>query len=475
MHPRNVRWVAVGSAILAIATLVALPRFGATVVRAAIESGSAADRIAFAAGDSPWSWRFRERDDVVAGRAFGSGVLTVVENGLAFRATDGSAMEIGLPLARPVDVRRMDRLRLRAEASAPGSYAWVVRETLTGPLRRASLGVFAAGPLPPALRLAPLDWTDPAGRPVTPPARAAMLRLELTLPAAATFTLHEASLIAGSGPIQPPVGALPSRLSAEGLLAWRDHARAADPLVTFGSGTTASPAHAWLPWLPPIAYLLALGGFVGSALRRRQRRPIVEAGAARDLIEAALVLVGPLWFIAGLGLSDRPDPPGVVMFVAGAAYAFFLNATRALPRWHWLGTWRAAGWPLLAVPVALCVVVFFGHAPSWPPLGRVAVYVGWALFQQWLMLAVVGALLARALPRPLAILLTALAFALLHTPNGLLMQLCFVAEFGWAWWYFHRRALLPVALAHALSAVLLQAGLAGGLLRSLEVSARFLG
>ena len=166
---------------------------------------------------------------------------------------------------------------------------------------------------------------------------------------------------------------------------------------------------------------------------------------------------------------------GVTMFVAGAAYAFFLDATGMLPRWLWLGTWRAAGWPLLAVPAALCVVVFFGHAPAWPPLGRVAVYVGWALFQQWLMLAVVGALLARALPRPLAVLLTALAFALLHTPNGLLMQLCFVAEFGWAWWYFHRRALLPVALAHALSAVLLQAGLAGGLLRSLEVSARFLG
>lgn len=471
MHPRSTRWVAVASAILALSTLVALPRFGATVVRAAIENESIADRAAFAAGDSPWSWRFRERDDVVAGRAFGSGVLAVVEDGLAFRSTNGSAMEIGLPLARPVDVKRLDRLRLRAEASAPGNYAWVARETLTGPLRRAAIGAFAGGPLPPVLRLAPLDWTDPAGRPVAAPARAAMLRLEVTLPAAATFTLHEASLAAGSGLIQPPVGALPSRLSAEGLLAWRDHARTADPLVTFGSGTDAGHTHAWLPWLPPIAYLLVLGAFVGWGLR--QSVP-VAAGAARDLVDAALVLVGPLWFIAGLGLSDRPDPPGVLMFVAGAAYAFFLNATHVLPRWHWLGTWRTAGWPLLAVPAALCVVVFFGHAPSWPPLGRVAVYVGWALFQQWLMLAVVGALLARALPRPLAVLLTALAFALLHIPNGLLMQLCFVAEFGWAWWYFHRRALLPVALAHALSAVLLQAGLAGGLLRSLEVSARFL-
>ncbi|MDQ0010407.1 membrane protease YdiL (CAAX protease family) [Luteibacter jiangsuensis] len=475
MHRGSARWAVLASAILTIASLFALPRFAATVVRAAIESESAADRDAFAAGGSPWSWRFRERDDVVAGRAFGAGRLEPAPGGLAFSATDGSAMEIGLPLTRPADVTRLDRLWLRAEASAPGNYAWVARETLSGPIRRAALGTLAAGKLPSFLRLDRLDWTDAAGRPAAPPTRAAMLRLEVRLPAAATFTLHEASLVAETGPIQSPVGALPSRLSAEGLLAWRDHARAADPLVTFGSETAAGPAQAGLPWLPPLVYLLVLGAFGGSVLRRHLRQPVVAASAARDLIDAGLVLVGPLWFIAGLGLSDRPDPIGVTMFMAGASYAFFLHATGVLPRWHWLGTWRAAGWPLLAVPAALCVVVFFGHAPSWPPLGRVAVYVGWALFQQWLMLAVVGALLERALPRPLALLLTALAFALLHTPNGLLMQLCFVAEFGWAWWYFHRRALLPVALAHALSAVLLQAGLAGGLLRSLEVSARFLG
>jgi membrane protease YdiL (CAAX protease family) len=110
----------------------------------------------------------------------------------------------------------------------------------------------------------------------------------------------------------------------------------------------------------------------------------------------------------------------------------------------------------------------------WPTAGRALLYIGWAFVQQWVILAVVAALLARALPRPAAVLLAALAFALLHTPNGLLMQLCFVAELGWAWWYLHHRALLPVALAHAFSALLLQACLAGGILRSLEVSARFL-
>ena len=91
-----------------------------------------------------------------------------------------------------------------------------------------------------------------------------------------------------------------------------------------------------------------------------------------------------------------------------------------------------------------------------------------------MLLAVAGSLLDRAIPRPFAVLVTALAFALLHTPNGLLMQLCFVAELGWAWWYTYHRSLLPVALAHAAAAVVLQAGLTGGILRSLEVSARYL-
>jgi len=71
------------------------------------------------------------------------------------------------------------------------------------------------------------------------------------------------------------------------------------------------------------------------------------------------------------------------------------------------------------------------------------------------------------------VLLTALVFALMHTPNGILMQLCLLAELWWAWCFRRSRALLPVAAAHAVCALLVEAGLVGGLLRSLEVSARF--
>ena len=110
-------------------------------------------------------------------------------------------------------------------------------------------------------------------------------------------------------------------------------------------------------------------------------------------------------------------------------------------------------------------------APEWR---HAFLYVAWASLQQWLMLAVV----LRRLERwpggsTLPILGAATLFALLHTPNGMLMQLCFVAEVCWAWCFLRSRRLLPIALAHAGCALLVESGLAGGVLRSLEVSARF--
>jgi len=464
------RWTTLAAILLGFALLAALPHVASTVVRDAIEATGAADRATFAAGGSPWSWRFRDPDDVVAGRAFGSGVLDASPAGLVLRATDGKTMEVGLPLSRPADLTRLDSLAWHAQASSAGTYGLAVRETLTGPLLRAELGTLDRLGLTRPILLQQLAWTDEAGYAARPPSLAAMLRLRATLPAGAHLVLDDATLRASGGTVVPPSSSLPPRLTAEALLAWRDSRQAANPLVTFGNATPAHPTPAWLAWLPPVLYLMILMATGSSSLRRLGP----HGSPTAHLVRATLVLLGPLQFIAGLGLALHPAPPGIAMFAEGVAYALFLASQRALPGWHWLGNLRDATWPLLAIPTALGLVLVFGHAPHWPATNRILLYLGWALFQQWLLLAVVGALLARALPRAWAVVLTALAFALLHTPNGLLMQLCFVAELGWAWWYFHRRALLPVALAHAASAVLLQAGLAGGLLRSLEVSARYL-
>jgi membrane protease YdiL (CAAX protease family) len=124
------------------------------------------------------------------------------------------------------------------------------------------------------------------------------------------------------------------------------------------------------------------------------------------------------------------------------------------------------------LPLAVCLWLLRGHPLQALPLLHIITYFGWAALQQWLILVVLLRHLD-GLPRLLSVVLTALVFALLHTPNGLLMQLCFIAELFWAWQFQRRHTLLPIAVAHALCALLLEAGVVGGPLRSLEISARF--
>lgn len=473
MRPGASRRLALATAALAVALFFTLPWLAASVVRGALEQQAAADRAAFAGGGSPWSWRFETPDDLVAGRVFGAGRPIGGARALHIEATSADGFEVGLPLARPTDTARLSRLTLDATASAEGRYGLAVRERLDGPLLRADVGRLAAVDLSRPIALDMLHWQDPAGHPVSAPGRAAMLRLNVILPVGERLTLARAALLPGPDTSDPAITALPDApyreplptgLSAERQLAWRDALWSTDPLATFGNAPPPSVEPSWYPWLVPGLYLAWL--LVATWTRSATTGPAP--------MDAALVLAGPLWFIASLGLSAHPHPAGIVTFVIGVAHALVLAWRKKLPAWHWFDLGRSAGWPLLAIPVAIGIAVAFGHPPVWPPAGRAAMYVAWALFQQWLLLAVVGALLDRTAPRPVAVLLTALAFALLHTPNGLLMQLCFVAELGWAWWYLKHRALLPVALAHATSAVLLQAYVAGGVLRSLEVSARFL-
>lgn len=483
MTSRGSRWTLLAATLVGLAMLLALPRWAALVVRDGIATSSAAERAAYASGGSPWSWRFREPDDIVAGRVFGQGALESRDDGLVVRAVDGSPFQIGLPLTRPTDLGRLDTLVLGARASAVGTYGVSVRETLAGPLVKSNLGVLTPDRLAAPLRLRDLAWTDALGHAAAYPMRAAMLRIDVVLPAGATLVLDHAELRPPSGAIEPPTDALPAGLSAEGLLAWRDNLRAADPLVTFGNASLSPVQPPWRAWLPSAVYLLLLVVMALATLRSRRPyavKPIPTTGLfglgprLTDVLHASLVVAGPVWFIASLDFGVRVAPERVALFAGGVGYAIFLALSRRLPPWRWLARGSGTAWPFAAVAVALGLALFAGHKPSWPSFGHLAAYVAWATFQQWLLLAVVGGLLARALSRPWAVLLTAFAFALLHTPNGLLMQLCFVAELGWAWWYLHHRSLLPVAVAHAASAVVLQAGLAGGLLRSLEVSARFL-
>src|SRR4051812_24949477 len=63
----------------------------------------AAHALALAAtGDTPYRWRFHDSEDIVAGRVFGAAAFSFEDDALVARSS-GEAVEIGVPLPRPVD------------------------------------------------------------------------------------------------------------------------------------------------------------------------------------------------------------------------------------------------------------------------------------------------------------------------------------------------------------------------------------
>jgi membrane protease YdiL (CAAX protease family) len=312
-----------------------------------------------------------------------------------------------------------------------------------------------------------------------------MLRLRLTMTQGQELVLQTASLLAAdplalvptpqdlvgssarSSSAAVPIVRVHATASAEQMLARRDDAVAWRPaaiVITDGTSLAGSPIGSmpsWLSWAGAIAYALML---LVLSRRPRPALPTLLAG-----------MIGPLVLIAGLQWGQRPSVPGVIAFGAALAFVFWIQHKAAPPNWRWFGVWQSTDWwwPLALIPVALFVCAIWGHALEPVPPRRALVYLGWAALQQWLILSFGLGQLEKLLPSPWAVLVAALLFAMLHVPNGALMQLCFLAELGWAWCFTRQRALLPIAMAHAACALLVGAGLVGDGLRSLEVSARF--
>ncbi|MBM7125681.1 lysostaphin resistance A-like protein [Dyella flava] len=452
-------------------------------------------QLARVESDQPlWQWHLRKPRDLIAGRAFGHATVTSDADTLSITSIDGTPFELGLPVDWALDLAHWPILQMQLQSSAAGSLGLLWGSGHTSTCLAATASVLTPDARTLRINLRGLAWQSVARDACTSPGIAQMLRLRVQIPAHATLRLASVALLTNEpmghaqnaaidlpkGDIQPalalaqnlpmPLFRLPEGLSVEAMLTLRDQLRSHWPaalIVPAGAMPQPAPrtSHATASWFGCILYLCAL---VWLALR-----PV--KGALRPWLEITGCLLGPLWLVIGLNWGLYPTPLGVLAFGGGLAYALFIER-RHLPRlWRWPASGRDWLRPLATLPVALLLIALHGHRLQPLPLAHVLTYFGWAWLQQWLMLVV----LLRRFEQvghqraALAIVATAVAFALLHTPNGMLMQLCFVAELWWGWCFLRSRSVLPIGVAHALAALLVESGLVGGLVRSLEVSARF--
>jgi hypothetical protein len=453
------------------------------------------DAMAWAQHRSPWQWTLRQPRDLVAGRVFGEVTVAGTPAGLVLRSDSGEAFEVGLPLDRVADLDRAPYLHVDLQPESSLLLQILVRERLEGPAITSSpaIAVSSSGV---DIDLRRLAWTNDGSASLAPH-RAAMLRLRIQLPSEKSVTLSGVKLapdrtLARPSPNVPrheksldtwldqarhvdtqhlPWLVPPFVLRAENLLAWRDAARDAVPATIVGAAHPQPFLPAWASQRVAAAiaviYLFGLLWLYRRPPARPRRRALLEAGG---------ILAGPLWLIAGLHLGTADMPLPAVAFAAALVFATALAWRHRHDAYVQLVARGFERWlaPFALLPVAALACLLGNHTWTQPAPAHVLTYLAWALLQQWLVLNMVGRRLGHVWRAPTAIFVTALAFALLHTPNGTLMQLCMLAELWWAWCYRRSRNLAAIAIAHAACALVLEAGLAGGpWLRSLEVSARF--
>ena len=490
--------------VVLAALLLACRWLSAFVVGGQLTQQARATAQAIRSGQPLWTWTLRRPQDVVAGRAFGAARLAAGNGALLATSRDGRPFELGLPIARSVDLRDWPRLRLDYQADLPPHLQLLVRAAPAAMVCRSAPIMLPASAGPGSvIDLRALGWRGDGDRPCTEIGSAWMLRLRWSLPAGRSIRLSAAALVE-DGPLQladtpvavPATGdalpdlhelppgnlpwfALPSGASAETLLAWRDRLQARWPaalIVPAGVSPFAPPR----PAMSGIAGWGVLALYIVLLIACRSVRLHARARAAIDL---AACLAGPVWLIAGLHWGGPGHAPAVAATLAALAYALSCWRLRAevepaaplrggriasrMPGWIWGA--------LAPVGVAVALGLGLGHGFAVPSPGHAVAYLAWAALQQAFCLLIL-------LPRcrtwlgndGLACLAVGALFALMHTPNGALMQCCLLAETWWAFGYLRWRRFWPVVIGHAAAALLLEASLTGILVRSLEVSARFL-
>ncbi|MBL0165076.1 MAG: CPBP family intramembrane metalloprotease [Xanthomonadales bacterium] len=510
----NVAWLLYVACALAI--LPALDMLARYQLRQQLVASAGDTLGALTHADTPHQWSAQFATDLIAGTAFGTTDARFVNDGFRLRS-QGEEIQVGVVLSSAIDLGRFSLIQIDLQAETAGSIGLVVGESLEAPVCRSAMTPLARGETVLTISVRNIEWQC-QGADAAPPKRAAMLRLRLDLPAPASVTLRSVqartqtqlnsqSLIDLPLPLLPdprntlefrralariaenadqmtwPILQLPIDARVEQSLQARDQIRAAIadavivPAGDFQSVTErADTWHAQPRRTSPsrISWLL-LVGYIGLLLALRLKPPLDQR--LRALLELLAATVVPLGLVIGGFIGDNISPLVLAACVATILFALSLlvgdapaePSSRTLKRGWWVAL------ASLALTMALVMELANGRLPQQlPGIAQILRYLAWAAVQQFMICVIVAERIERITASSrIALLGAALVFALLHTPNAMLMLLTFVAGLIWIWNWQRHRALLANIFAHALGGLLLADSLPPEWLHSAEVSARF--
>ncbi len=184
------------------------------------------------------------------------------------------------------------------------------------------------------------------------------------------------------------------------------------------------------------------------------------------ILELAAIGAAALVFVA----TFQVRPPYVDFVLAAAAVALIvLSAARSRRLWALArsvdptgarGAWLAAlAFTAVALAVLAVTAVIVARTTgaaalerfsNWHMLAAAALYLPWALLQQYIFQFYWFGRWVQLAPVPLAVALTAVAFAAVHFPRWPVMGVTLVAGTAWALIYYRWRSLVPLAVSHAL-------------------------
>jgi hypothetical protein len=184
------------------------------------------------------------------------------------------------------------------------------------------------------------------------------------------------------------------------------------------------------------------------------------------MIELAAIGAAAMLFVA----TFRVRPSYVDFALAAAAVALIvLSAARSKRLWLLArsvdptgarGAWKAAlAFTAVALSVLALAAVLVARSEgeplaarfgNWHVLAAAALYFPWALLQQYIFQFYWFGRWLALVPVPVAVALTALAFAAVHYPRLPVMGVTLVAGAVWSLIYYRWRSLVPLALSHAL-------------------------